>query len=342
MELIRIPNRPPHWDELIRRYDTKVLFHESAWHDHLLTIHRGGRIEYFELADQGRTVGYFCAFAVRKFLLSIYGSPLPGTGTNYMGPIVNRELDLGKFLEALVRMCKRNRVAHLELSHDWLEPVVMTNLGFAMHPNVTHVAPLPESEAAGWALLRSECRNRIRKAEKNGLRAELTSDPSIVDHYYDQFTEVYAKQGMVPPWSRERPRSLFECLLPAGRILPVWVKHRDTVVATGLFPFDERCVFFWGAASWLKYQDLCPNELLHWTVMRLAIARQISLYNMCGGTSQFKNKFGGSDVPYVHYSRSFFPLLEAGRRGYEYLHRKKLRVLGLLRRSGVGLKAGMG
>jgi hypothetical protein len=285
-------------------------------------------------------VGYFCTLKVRKMmLLSIYGSPLGGTGTNYMGPIVNKDADQSELISALIELCMKRGIAHFELSHDWLDPAVMESHGFTVYKGVTHVCALPTSEETAWSHLKSTCRNRIRNAEKSGLVVEMTHDPSIVDHYYAQLREVYAKQGMMVPFSKDRPRSLFEHLLPSNRIFPVWVKHQDMVIAAGLFPHDARCVYFWGAASWLRHQHLCPNELLHWTVMRLAISRGIPLYNMCGGTSQFKNKFGGSDVPYNNYSWSAFPFLRRARQMYRSAHFVKLKMVGRLRASSVRRKS---
>lgn len=342
MKLIRLNERPNDWNCIIKRYETKTLFHEAAWLDHISSIHPEGRIEYFRIAEGSNTLGYLCGLRFRKFLLSVFGSPLRGTGTNYMGPIVNRGVDQAKLVQAILEEFKKNGIAHLEFSNDWLESGVMKAQGFNVHHSVTHICPLPDNEEAAWGLLRSTCRNRIRKAEKNGLVVEMTDDPSIVDHFYSQYKEVYGKQGLAVGYDIDRPRSLFNALMPADRIFPLWVKHKGEVIAAGFFPHDERCVYFWGAASWLKYHPLCPNEILHWTVTKLAIARHIPLYNMCGGTSQFKDKFGGSDVPYVTYTRSFLPFLEAARKLYTYVHFRKLKLLGWLRPSDVPRKKRVG
>jgi lipid II:glycine glycyltransferase (peptidoglycan interpeptide bridge formation enzyme) len=103
------------------------------------------------------------------------------------------------------------------------------------------------------------------------------------------------------------------------------VYHEEDVLATGLFPYDERCIYFWGAASWLRAQHLNPNELLHWHVIKYAVENGLKAYNMCGGHSQFKDKFGGSDVPYVHYSRSSLPGMQWAREYYRKLHYARLR-----------------
>lgn len=321
----QLPGRPADWDARIRGYHSKTLFHESAWLDHVLDIHPGGRIVYFELLDGGDRVGYHCALRITKMLLPIHGSPLGGTGTNFMGPVVNRGVDQRRLLRGLKALFGPRHFVHVELSNPWLDAEVMAEEGFRAHAGVTHLLPLPADEEQAWMAMRSEARNRVRKAEKNGVAVEHADDPAVADDFYEQFVEVYGKQGMATPWGPERPRSLFRRLHPAGRLLPLRVVRDGEVLAAGLFPYDERCIYFWGAASWLRHQALCPNELLHWEVIRFAVRNGIGAYNMCGGRSQFKNKFGGEDVPYVTWYKSALPLLEAARRMYRARHFRRLK-----------------
>lgn len=324
-ELVRLPGRPPGWDELIAKYDTKTLFHESCWLDHILSIHPSGRIEYFEIRDGGNLIGYHCAYVIRKFGLAIHGSPLGGTGTNFMGPIVEEETPQDEVLEALVRLLGLTGSAHMELSHPWLERANMEAHGFSVHQDVTHMLKLEATEEEAWDALKGTARNRVRKALKQGVVVERATTEDVVDHYVEQHREVFGKQGMVPPYGRDRVASLFRTLLPAGRLLALWVKQGDTVLATGLFPHDERCIYFWGGASWLEYQSLCPNELLHWEAIRSAVEMGIPAYNMCGGRSRFKDKFGGEDVPYLTYSRSALPGLQVARQIYRWWHFQRLK-----------------
>ncbi|MEO8193705.1 MAG: GNAT family N-acetyltransferase [Gemmatimonadales bacterium] len=332
LEIVALAERPADWDTRIREYGGKTLFHESVWLDHVASITPTGKLEYAEIRDSGKAIGVVCGVRQRRAFVTILGSPLPGTGTNFGGPLVADPTRLPEVLGALIEYWKNHRVMHLELAHPDLDRIDTAALGLEAHPGVTHVIPLPDTEAAAWQTLKSTCRNRVRKAEKAGLICEVTSDPAIVDHFYRQYQEVYAKQGLALPMSRETIQSVFDRLVPKERVLPIWVRQGDEVLAAGLFPFDENAIYFWGAASWLKYQALCPNELLHWNIIKLAVARGIPLYNMCGGTSQFKDKFGGSDVPNVRCSLSYAAWLAPARRLYLQIHRVRLRVLGLFRR----------
>jgi len=334
MEIVRLDCKPANWDEEIIRFDTKTLFHESSWLGHIQTINKGGKLEFFEIQDKGRNVGYLCAFVIKKAFIKVYGSPLGGTGTNFMGPVVNHDIDQHQLIKALYNLVKWPKFAHLELANEWFDIEIMRSQGFEIYSSVTHVVDLPDNEEEAWNNLKSSCRNRIRKAEKNGLKVEVVEDLSLADEYYEQFIEVYGKQGMITPFGPERPRSLMQCLVPANRILPLRISLEGEAVATGLFPYDGNCIYFWGAASWLRHHKLCPNELLHWEVIKHAIARGIPRYNMCGGTSQFKSKFGGADVPYNHYSKSSIPMMKQARKLYKKAHHVRLKVVGRLKVSG--------
>ena len=329
--LNRLPQWPSDWDTLIQSYPGKTLFHETCWFDHVRDIHPSARFELHEILRDGQRIGYFPSVRLRKMMLTILGSPLPGTGTNYGGPLLMEREAVPEVMAAIQRHCRRTWVSQLEMTYPWLDGLNARELGLEDHRDVTHVVPIPADESTAWSALKSTCRNRARKAEKAGLVCEITDDPSVADHFHEQYIEVYAKQGLGIPFGIERGRSLFRRLLPAGRVLPMWVRKGDTVMAAGLFPCDQHMIYFWGAASWMKYQHLCPNELMHWTVIKEAVARGIGAYNMCGGHSQFKDKFGGSDVPYVRYSRGLIPGLSTARRAYFWLYWQKKRLSGLLR-----------
>jgi hypothetical protein len=321
----QLPGRPRDWDALIANYDTKTLFHEAAWLDHIQDIHPSGRIEYFEIQDGTERIGLYCAQRITKMGLPIHGSPLGGTGTNFMGPLTDRHVDQRALIEGLLSLAGPRRFLHLELSNFSLDRSVLEAAGFQVHRSVTHLVPIGPNEDIAWEALRSEARNRIRKAERNGLIVDSSADPRIVREFFDQFTEVYAKQGKVTPFGIDRVQSLYGHLASAGRLLVLAVRHNDKVAACGFFPFDERCIYFWGAASWLAQQKFYPNELLHWHVIKFAVARGIPAYNMCGGTSQFKNKFGGEDVEYLHFSRSSLPGLQVLRKAYRAYHFRRLK-----------------
>ena len=168
----------------------------------------------------------------------------------------------------------------------------MIKFNYNILPSVTHIISIAITEDQAFKALKSTCRNRIRRGEKNNLIIDITEDPSIVNQFYEQYKEVWGKQGLVIPFSKERVISLFNNLIQQEKLLAIRVLLDKKVIATGLFPHDENAIYFWGAASWMEFQKYYPNEILHWSVIKFAVRNNIKVYNMCGGHSQFKNKFG--------------------------------------------------
>lgn len=304
------------WDEAIKGFDSRYLFHQSVWLRFIEATQRG-RILRLKIVDGGEVKGYFAGLLLRKGIWNILGSPLPGTTTNYMGPLINRGLDIRAFIKALEAFCREEGIHHLELINPVLDKGIMEEAGYAISEEITYVVQLSRDENAMWQNLRSECRNRIQKGKTNNLIVEDASDLSFADEYYDQLVEVFARQGLYPTYSRERVKGLFLTLKP-GNLLALKVRSGDITIATGLFPYDEHCIYFFGGASWSKYRNLCPNELLHWTAMMLAAGKGIAEYDMSGEGS-FKPKFGGKRVVIYRYMKSFSLLAKYGRAAYKTL-----------------------
>jgi hypothetical protein len=316
MELFRLAARPPDWDQQIRRFPNKSLGHESAWHDYVCSVSPGTTIEYFELRDAGRTVGYFCMARMKKFLYSLYRSPMSGPG-RHLGPVVEPNVNQGDFVRCLIELCRSNRIAHLEISSDWLDESVMRRAGLRATADVEQVCPLDGGSSEVWARMWGACRTRIRKAERNGLRAEVTDDPRVVDVFHSQFTGVLRRKRLPVPYSLAAARSLFRHLIPADMLFAIQVKFEGRVIATGLYPHDERALYHLDSGYDPNYLHLAANGLLHWTAIKLAITRGIPLFRMSSGrSSRFTQQFGGAEAPYVVYRQSLAPFAESARAAY--------------------------
>lgn len=326
------------WDQLIARYRGKTLFHETVWLRYLQETQEATPV-FLELLSHGERVGLFSGLLVRKGPFRILGSPLPGWGTNYMGPLFDQcSLELTEVTRAIEDYAvKHLGVHHLEITCPIeVRTVDLRAVGYKSEAGMTYLVPLDRNDDVMLGRMTSTCRNRLRKGVKNGLIVEVASDEAIVDEYYDQLLEVFGKQGLAPTYSRARVRALFNHLEPAGRLLPLRVRDPNgVVVATGLFPCDEKEVYFWGGASWRRYQKLCPNELLHWSAMTLARDRGATQYNMCGKGS-FKVKFGGDEVETLRWHKSCSLSASLGRRAFQVAFRMRQKVLGFL--GGVGSK----
>jgi hypothetical protein len=161
-----------------------------------------------------------------------------------------------------------------------------------------------------FVAMESACRRCIRKATKGGVKIEVANDSSFADDYYAQLEDVFAKQNIVPTYSIERVRALIEYLLPTGHLLLVRARDREgNCIATGIFPALNDSMYFWGGASWRRYQILRPNELIQWFAMCYWKARGIAKYDM-GGGGEYKRKYGGYEIAVPWGRKSKYSFLE--------------------------------
>lgn len=320
------PEKHRQWDRLIAPYRMRELFHQSVWLDYLEAT-QGVKKALYQLQVGSEILGYFCGGITVKGPFKILGSPLSGWGTNFMGPIVNEDVDPAAFLDALDDLARRERISMIEIESRIFSSEVMAKSGYEAAAGQTYLIHLtPRDPEKVWKTLDKKRRTGIRKATKNGLTVEDTDDPKVVDEYFRQYCDLLAGKNMVPTYSLERPRKLFNYLKSKDMLFALRVRTKSgEVVATGLFPHDDRSMYFWGGASVLSSRHLCPNDLLHWHAMTLAAQRGIELYDM-SGYGQFKKKFGGELVHLQRWHKCYSSVTRVARYVYrsQYFLRQKL------------------
>jgi len=305
------------WDKIISQFDSKGLFHQSAWLDFIKRTQRGEQV-LLKIEESNKIIGYFPCFILRKGPFKILGSPCIGWTTNFMGPVVNKDFNQIDFLDALDKYCKSQKIDHLEFSNPIFDPKIVRHQGFQCREGITYAVELSPKEEFMWKNLKKKsCRWAIHKAQKNNLIVEDTNDPRIINEYYSQLIEVFARQKLIPTYQYKRPEILFNSLKKHNLLFSLRIKYKSQTIATGLFPYDNRCVYFWGGASWSKFRHFCPNDLLHWELMKMAGEIGILRYDMGNGSS-FKSKFGGKLTPIYHWYKSYNPLAKIARSLYKY------------------------
>jgi len=329
MELKIIENiNDTEWDTLISQFETKSLFHQFAWLNFLQKTQKA-KIIKFQIYDDDKIIGYFVGMLEQRGPFKIFSSPRPGCNTEYLGPIINKNFEQQKFLKSLEKWCRLNKIDLLEISNPYLNNEIMEKNKFKCRQGLTYIVNLSRDINKMWLNLdKKSCRYAIHKAEKNGLTVEDTSDPQIIDKYYEQLKEIFGKQKLAPTYPRERVATLFHLLKDKRLLYSLWVKYENKIIATGLFPHDSQVVYFWGGASWLRYQHLCPNDLLHWTLIKIATEDGLKYYDM-GGAGSFKPKFGGVAAVTYHWYKSYNFIAGLARILYQYNFKTIQKIKGL-------------
>lgn len=310
------PEQTARWDELITACAGREVFHSRAWLEYLAAS-RGADIRLWKISNGTAALGYFCAGGLKKGPFRILGSPLTGWGTNCLGPVFEGDGDHASFLEALDDVARAERIATIELESRVLSEKALEDAGYDPVGGWTYIVPLRDPTAM-WRAVDPTCRNRIRKATNAGLFVEDTDDPTFVEEYYKQYAGVMQHKGMPPHYPIDYPKLLFAHLKKADSLFAPRVKDPSgRVLATGLFPYDDRALYFWGAASTLDALHLCPNDLLHWTAMRFAAERGLLTYNM-SGHGRFKKKFGGTLTLVKRWHKHYWQSARWAHAGYRF------------------------
>jgi hypothetical protein len=299
--------------EAMDAFEDRVFSQRRHWLQFVTSFVKG-EIVVAELRDLGRTLGYFTGIRSRLLGVPILGSPYRGWLTAHMGFNLAPDVPRGDALGALGDFAfKQLGCLQLEVGDQGFRMSDKEGLGFQSRNRPTYVSDLTLSEDELLGRMSRSCRWNIRKAEKNGLRAEVADPDGFAEEFYTHLCEVFAKQELAPPYGVERVRALIEHVHPSGDLLLVRVRHPNgTSIATGIFPGFGKTSFFWAAGSLRAYQVLRSNELLHWFAMRYWKARGVEAHDWAG-CNKYKERYGATIQVAPILRKSRFGMLEYAR-----------------------------
>ena len=305
------------WGRVLAELPGREIFQSPAWFRYLAEAHRGEPV-VLALKNDVEIAGYFAGLMIRKAGLKILGSPFPGWMTERMGLHLMPGVSRRDAIDSLCRHAFRQlKCSHFEFADAAVTPDDLAGLGFSHTIYKSILVDLAAEENVIYSRLsRTSCRYRIRKANRLGAFVEEAGDLQFADDYFAQLQDVFAKQGLVPPYGVERVRLLIKHLLPTGNLLLLRVREpQGRCIATGIFLGMYDTAYFWGNASWRPDQHFCPNELLQWHAMRYWKQRGMTRYDLCGapgyktkhGGGGYKTKYGGLPIETFRFTKSKYP-----------------------------------
>jgi hypothetical protein len=319
---------PEEWDRQLEEYPDSQVFQTAAW---ILFLEetQGGEPVVAELEDRGSRLGLFAGLIVRKYGFRILGSPFPGWTTPTMGVRLRQGVCPDQAASALIRFAFDDLKCHHLEARDIL---IAPDGAFAAHfhkisaPTLQIDLSLPEDQL--FAAMSSACRRCIRKARKEGVTIEEARDSEFVNDYFNQLEDVFAKQSLIPTYTKARVAALIRHLLPTGRLLLLRARDkRGKCIGTGIFPAHNTHMFFWGGASFRDDQRNRPNEAIQWYAMRYWKQRGITRYDMCG-LAEYKRKYGASELHIPLLRKSKYRFLNTGRDMAKRLEQQRQWLLG--------------
>jgi CelD/BcsL family acetyltransferase involved in cellulose biosynthesis len=330
LRLERIDHVSVDWEQL-DRFPDRIVYQSREWVEFIASSQHAEPV-VAALATGSTTVGYFTGLMQRRFGVPILGSPMPGWTTAFMGFNLEPGVSRRAAVEALVPFAFRDLgCAHFELRDRNLLASDLDGLDVRLTPWTGIEVDLRGSEQEIWAALKAPCRTAIRKAEKHGVTMEEAAGDDFADDFYPQLEDVFAKQGLVPPYGIERVRELTRHVHPSGRLLLLRARNADgECIATGIFPAMNRTMHFLAGASLRQYQDLRPNEALMWYAMKYWKSRGIEACDL-GFALSYKRKWGGREVQVPYLDGSRFQILSLMRDAAEAAQAVRQSLRGHLR-----------
>jgi len=167
----------------------------------------------------------------------------------------------------------------------------------------TVLLPLPGSEQELWDSFPSKLRSQIRRAEKNGLVCRDGGQEEI-GSFYQVFSTNMRDLG-TPVY----PVRFFSSILEnwkESRIFTVW-KSGVPVGGAFLIGWRERLEIPWASTN-RKYNNLAPNMLLYFSILKYAIREGYRIFDFGRstpgeGTHKFKLQWGGQErcLPWLYW-----------------------------------------
>lgn len=258
------------WDDYVHADPDGTVCHLYHWRNIIQRAY-GHRTFYLAAVVNSEIRGVLplvllCSRLFGRHLVSMpfmdYGGIVTQAGPSVRQQLVDAALCLARQHRAVLSLrCAEDQGLEMPL---WLEKLTM-------------LVDLGTSEDELWKRLPSERRNRIRKAQKNGLTVSFHGGEAL-DSFYDIFAVNMRDLGS-PVHSRAFFRQMFAHLNAYLKIVLVNDGQRPIGGLCALFYKDAILIPGW-ISSLRPFFFLCPNQILHWELMRHGIAHHYRVLDL--------------------------------------------------------------
>ncbi len=172
------------------------------------------------------------------------------------------------------------------------------------------VLDLSQSEEEILKGMRQRLRRALRKAKKNNVTIETSTNPADIETFYDIQLQTAKRQDFVA-FSKDFLKKQFEAFAQEGQAVLYTAKHNGEVLAQNFMIFyGNEASYHYGVSTQLGTR-LSGAPLLHMQAMKDARERGIKRYNFWGivpendtthrfyGVSVFKRGFGVDELQYM-------------------------------------------
>lgn len=248
------------WDRLVLSHPDYHFFHSSCWAK-LLCKTYGHKPVYLRCSQQGDLRALVPMMDVRSLLTGCRGVCLPFT--DFSSPLIFGDKTWGALITTLARVARERKWKYFEIRDGSpLQPPANSAANY-----YGHTLDLRGGVAGLFARLKSSARRAIRKAERSGLRVEVTQSREALLNFYRLHVLTRQRHG-VPPQSVAFFLHLHDEILRQNLGFVAVVSAASRPIAAGVFlHFGKKAVYKFGASD-QNFQQFRGSNLFMWEGIR--------------------------------------------------------------------------
>lgn len=288
-----VPRQLVHWEAFVAARRPAPLSYHPAWPT---VLARGLRHAPYclEAVEGDRTRGLLSLVFMKTLLFGRFLVSLPYL--NYGGAMADDEAIARLLIDRAVGLADRLGVRYLELRGEAAvdHPALTRRNGSKVHMRL----PLPATGEELWGRLSPKVRNQVRKGQKCHLAVDWGGEGLLPD-FYAVFSENMRDLG-TPVFGRDLFRSILRQFPDRAEFCVVRSEGRPAAAALLLHGWGVTEVP--SASSLRRYNNLCCNMLMYWSLLGRAIERGQQTFDFGrsspdSNTFQFKKQWGVGPSP---------------------------------------------
>ncbi len=264
------PSKDERWDNFISQQEYSTVYHHSVWKE--LLQNTFGHIEslHFVLEDaENNIVGGIPLFLVKSWLTGNRLVSVPFASV--CKPLVSGLEDLEALTEAMIEKLSEYKCSYLELRTRDDHPFWVVNKFKEICQFKGHMLALnKDRDTLLKSFHKTSIQQRIKRAEREGLRARIASSENDLKAFYRLLTFLRLKKIGLPPPPYKLFKNMWEILRPKNMLVLHLIEYEKKVIAGMLvFKFNQIAISEHSATEG-QYLKKCPDQLLWWKAIESA------------------------------------------------------------------------
>ena len=300
MNIIEVESEGTTWDQFVASTPEATFYHQFAWKD-IITDSFGHNCHYLVAIDaKGVWQGLLPLVHMRSRLFGNFLVSVPFV--NYGGLLARNKEAKSHLLAEAERLRDSIDARYVELRHT---ENCVADMPARQH-KVAMVLGLTDSIELQWQVFNAKVRNQVRKAEKSNLQP-VSGHLELLDEFYQVFAHNMRDLG-TPVYAKKFFYNVLKAFPESTTI--VGVNYENRFIAAGLLAWHNNKMEIPWASSIRGFNALCPNNMLYWEALKLAIQKNLAQFDFGRSTPnegayKFKKQWGAKPVPlYWHYLMS--------------------------------------